>query len=218
MEVNPVGFHSGGDDGIIYRLGSWAYFLGSTLNDGATAVCPHEGAVYVGGNAGDFWSGVMPWQGTPGGGYIIKFTAGGAAVWGIWCGNYIRSITAVGDRVYVGGSAWSTSKVDPWSELFQGTHSGSLEGFVIEIQDNGSTATVKWGQWFGGSSDTSSPMSSAYGDDKLWLGGGTYASGWDDGFTMQGGLGGDLEGFVLSIPVAAPEEAEESIPFMWPHF
>jgi len=128
------------------------------------------------------WTAPISWTGTPGAswttassdGFLIKITeslttAEPSVTWGQWLGtmgNYDRIndvATVDGDEIYVAGSAaapeyisstypnnWGAGEDVPFYGSFVNT--GSCEGFLIEVKDDGASPTLVWGEYLGGDS------------------------------------------------------------------
>jgi disulfide oxidoreductase YuzD len=123
--------------------------------------------------------------------------------WGQWLGgsdvDYVRALAVNGDEIYAGG--YTNKDATSWGEAitWQGSYSGgTYEGFVVEIAD-GSTPSIAWGQWLGGSGNDYVRALAVNGDE-IYAGG--YAgsdANWGEAITWQGSYSGSYEGFVVEI-------------------
>ncbi|MCM8782491.1 MAG: hypothetical protein NC828_05530, partial [Candidatus Omnitrophica bacterium] len=134
-------------------------------------------------------------------GFVIEIADGTtpSLVWGQWLGgsgsDYVQSLAVTGDEIYAGGY---TNDSSGWESIsWQGSYSGSDEGFVIEIAD-GTTPSLAWGQWLGGSGGDY-VQSLAVTGDEIYAGGYSYNPSLWESITFYGSNQGGSEGFIVKF-------------------
>ncbi len=210
--VTFQGSHSGGAEGFVVEIAdgttptlNWGQWLGGTGTDVVNALAVNGDEIYAGGYSGDAtsWESVT-FQGALSGseGFVIEIADGSSPTlnWGQWLGgtgtDYVRTLAVNGDEIYAAGD--STSSTSWESVTFQGTHSGGTnEGFVVEIAD-GTTPTLNWGQWLGGTG-ADYVYALAVNGDEIYAGGSSDNSSSWESVTFQGSHSGSNEGFVVEI-------------------
>ncbi|OGR45178.1 MAG: hypothetical protein A2X35_02140 [Elusimicrobia bacterium GWA2_61_42] len=205
------GAHSGYDEVFVVEIGdgatptvNWGQWLGGSSDDFARCVAVVGEEIYVAGysDTASSWEAVT-FQGTHNNlmdeGFVVEVQDGATPTlnWGQWLGaanaDYLRDVAVNGNEIYVVG--YSTSAAD-WGVTFQGTYSGGLEAFLIEIQD-GVTPVLNWGQWLGGVGDDYA-YSVAVNGDEIYVAGESYsATGWE--VAPQGTFSGGNEGYVAEV-------------------
>ena len=121
--------------------------------------------------------------------------------WGQWFGggnsggdDQVKALAVNGSTVYAGGTSDSSGAWE--SVTFQGSHSGSAEGFVVSITD-GATPSLNWGQWLGGSNNDQ-VNALAVTESVIFAGGYSQDSASWESVTFQGDMVAS-EGFVVKI-------------------
>lgn len=190
------------------KYGQWLGGNGGPVNINAVAYNASGTAIDIGGNVGVSGSlGVSPVYGTYAGtsdGFVIEVNDGGtpAIKWGQYLGGIandsITSLAVNGTLIYAGGY---TSKSTSWTTMtFHGTYgvASTSEGFVVAIID-GSTPSLEWGQWLGGTT-ASQVLALALNGSTVYAGGYTNVStSWQTVTFFGTEKGNGSQAFIVAI-------------------
>jgi len=194
---------------------TWGQWLGGTGTDFVRALATHSSIVYAGGysslstgwnNQTVTFAGVC--QNTGDCGFVVSITDNGATPtlnWGQWLGGQgsedeVLGMGNNGGTIYAGGFSTLSSGWNNQTVTFAGVNQAIQTGWVVSIKDNGTTPTLKWGQWLGGTSN-SSVQGLTNNGTTIYAGGFSLLStGWNsDTVTFQGVMQSTEAGFVAKI-------------------
>jgi hypothetical protein len=169
---------------------AWLQWMGADDVDGVTALAVNGNEVYVGGYSygSTSWETVGSRVGTFNGlsgqeGWVVEVADASPPTvpWQVWLGgdaaSSVQGIAVNGDEIYASGAAGDSVSWETAVSVL-GTHSGSNEGFVVEIADGG-PPSIQWMQWLGGSGDDAATKLAITSDEIFSVGYLNDNSGWE---------------------------------------
>jgi hypothetical protein len=175
---------------------NWGQWLDGTNDDTVAALANSGTSVYAGGYSSNStsWE-TVTFNGTfndtgNSSGFVVKMSDNGRAPtlnWGQWLGgggngggDRVLSLTANGTTVYAGGKSQASTS---WQTVtFYGTfndnQSFQSNGVMVAMTDNGSSPTLNWGAWIGGTGSNTHVDALAHNGAAIYGVGSTSASGW----------------------------------------
>lgn len=207
--------HQGNHDAVVMCLnptdGSiiWTHYLGGSNNDRAlTLTTGPNNTLYVGGETrSPDWAPYMTTGFTPAAnnpcGFIASLDAttgnlNWSSIIGSSSSDAIATLTCSTDksRLYAGGSTSSSSFLSGKTRL--NTHSGSEDGFVLSLNDHGSSLSLNWCRFFGSNTADRVTTLAPHIGDSLVVGGYTTSGNW---LPLAGSstFGGTQDGFLLLL-------------------
>ena len=194
---------------------SWGQWLGGTTSDNIDVITVNGSNIYAGGfssvstgwnNQNVTFQGVA--QGSINSAYVVKITDNGATpklTWGQWLGgtglgNQIFGLSTNSSSIYAGGLCTLSTGWNNQTVTFQGVSQGA-DAFVVKIMDNGTTPTLKWGQWLGGTGAEHLQALVSNGSIIYAGGYGSLSTGWNNQtVTFQGvAQGATFSAWVLKV-------------------
>lgn len=173
----------GGTDAFVVKFNGagtriWATYVGGTSSESGDGVAVDPaGNVYVCGmtSSATIMGTTGAWQASPGGGldgFLEKFDAGGARVWGTYYGGSAHDMASTNGitadaagNIYVVGTASSTTAIAS-STAWQTSIGGASDGFLVKFDGAG---TRLWGTYYGGAADDGAYNVSADGSGNVYV-------------------------------------------------
>jgi hypothetical protein len=223
---STAGTYNGGNEGFLVELKDssstsfnvpWLQWLGDYGGDTTVrglAVTGDE--IYAGGDAAavSAANSIATVAGTfnPGAteGFVLEIADGASPAinWLQWLGGdggeFLFALAVNGDEIYAGGDVFNSSSFETAGSMAGTFNAGGLsEGFVAEIAD-GSSPTVAWIQWLGGS-DSDVVRAVAVNGDEIYAGGESNSvTSWETVGSTAGTFNSGGDGFVAEIADGGP--------------